>query len=150
MLYVFQGTKREVKEVPGATRRIQNTISAKSFQEIPIKLGSNPQLRTALIKLSRISSRPRTGPVIRSQRGGNLTAGSVVNWFTALYASTGMSGCSSHSGRRTFITRSARLLAKVGGSLRDIQELAGHSSLQTTEVYLHGDRKIQHKLVRLL
>ena len=62
----------------------------------------------------------------------------------------GLDGCSSHSGRRTFITRSARLLAKTGGSLRDVQELAGHRALTTTERYIEGDRDAQRKLVRLI
>lgn len=110
----------------------------------------HPQLRTALRTLNIKSGKPRSGPVIRSQRGGHLTPGSIVNWFTALYASAGLNGCSSHSGRRTFITNSARLLAKVGGSLRDVQELAGHSALTTTESYIQGDRDTQRKLVRLL
>ena len=60
-----------------------------------------------------------------------------------------MDGCS-HSGRRTFITRSARLLPKIGDSLRDVQELAGHRSLTTTERYIQGDRDAQRKLVRLV
>ena len=110
----------------------------------------HPQLKVALSALKRKSRRVRAGPVIRSQRGGHLTPGSVVNWFTALYAAAGLQGCSSHSGRRTFITNSARLLAKVGGSLRDVQELAGHSALSSTEVYIAGDRAVQHKLVRML
>ena len=114
------------------------------------RLPMHPQLRSALMALRLQAGSPRGGPVIRSQRGGHLTPGSVVNWFTAFYISAGLYGCSSHSGRRTFITNSARLLAKVGGSLRDVQELAGHSALTTTEAYLHGDRLIQRKLVRLL
>src|ERR1051325_1550617 len=48
-------------------------------------------------------------------------------WFTTL----GFVGASSHSGRRTFITRAARKVSEVGGSLRDVQFLAGHSSLST-------------------
>lgn len=114
------------------------------------RLPMHPQLRAALVALRSQEGKPRRGAVIRSQRGGHLTPGSVVNWFSAFYVSAGLYGCSSHSGRRTFITNSARLLAKVGGSLRDIQELAGHSGLATTEAYLHGDRDIQRKLVRLL
>lgn len=114
------------------------------------RLPMHPELRTALAALNTKSGRPRTGPVIRSQRGGHLTPCSVVNWFTALYSKAGLQGCSSHSGRRTFITNSARMLGKVGGSLRDVQELAGHSALTTTAAYIEGDRDVQRKLVRLL
>jgi hypothetical protein len=46
-----------------------------------------------------------------------------------LYASLGFAGASSHSGRRTFVTRCAKNIIALGGSLRDVQELAGHSSL---------------------
>jgi integrase/recombinase XerD len=38
----------------------------------------------------------------------------------------------------------------VGGSLRDIQYLAGHSSLQTTQRYIEGDSKSRVKVVGLL
>ena len=110
----------------------------------------HPDLGTALRILSAKTGNPQVGPVIRSQRGGNLTPGSVVNWFTTVYDRVGLQGCSSHSGRRTFITNSARMVAKVGGSLRDVQELAGHSALTTTETYIEGDRDAQRKLVRLL
>ena len=44
------------------------------------------------------------GCVIRSERGGALRPGSVVNWFARLYRELGFEGCTSHSGRRTFIT----------------------------------------------
>jgi hypothetical protein len=47
-----------------------------------------------------------------------------AKWFRAL----GYHGCSSHSGRRTFITNAARKISTVGGSLRDIQVLAGQTS----------------------
>ena len=76
-----------------------------------------------------------------------MTAGSVVNWFASLYGELGLIGCSSHSGRRTFITRAARLLATSGGSLRDVQELAGHRAITTTERYIVGDRDAQRRLV---
>jgi integrase/recombinase XerC len=107
-------------------------------------------LRKALVRHHRGSSRRITGPVIASERGGHMTPRSVVNWFRSIYTDLAFTGCSSHSGRRTFITRSAKMISKVGGSLRDIQELAGHRALTTTERYIEGDRDAQRKLIRLL
>ena len=108
------------------------------------------QLKIALIKLHCRAGRPRDGPVIMSERGDHLTAASVVNWFRDAYSAIGLNGCSSHSGRRTFITNAARVIATTGGSLRDIQELAGHRSLTTTERYIAGNRDAQRKLVNLI
>jgi integrase/recombinase XerD len=90
------------------------------------------------------------GPVIRSERGDAMTPVSIVNWFSAAYRQLGFEGCSSHSGRRTFITRAARLVHKAGGSLRDVQLLAGHRSIQTTQGYIDGDSDAQRKLVALI
>ena len=36
---------------------------------------------------------------------------------------------------------------KAGGSLRDVQLLAGHRSIQTTQRYIDGDSDAQRKLV---
>lgn len=108
------------------------------------------ELKAVLTSLCVSHGNPTTGPVVRSQRGGHMSAKSIVNWFSALYSQLGFDGCSSHSGRRTFITQSARLLTKVGGSLRDIQELAGHRALTTTERYIEGDREAQRKLIQML
>jgi integrase/recombinase XerD len=108
------------------------------------------QLQRSLAKLHKREAHPLTGPVVRSERSNHMTAASVVNWFGRLYDELEMVGCSSHSGRRTFITASARLLAKTGGSLRDIQELAGHQALTTTERYIEGNRDAQRKLIALL
>lgn len=79
-----------------------------------------------------------------------MTPDSIVNWFTALFALTRLRGCSSHSGRRTFVTLAARRVAQVGGSLRDVQQLAGHRSIQTTQGYIDGNETAQRRLVRLL
>ncbi|WP_332709164.1 tyrosine-type recombinase/integrase [Sphingomonas sp. PB4P5] len=105
----------------------------------------------AALRCHRIDQgRPRDGPVIASERGGHMTGRSIVNWFAANYAELGLDGCSSHSGRRTFITRSARMLAKTGGSLRDLQELVGHRDLATTQRYIEGNRDAQRKLIALI
>jgi integrase/recombinase XerD len=105
-------------------------------------------LRDAL--LSWRSMTGGTGPVVLSERGRAMTPLSVVIWFARAYRAIGLEGCSSHSGRRTFITRAARLVHKAGGSLRDVQLLAGHRSIQTTQRYIDGDSDVQRKLVALI
>jgi integrase len=91
-----------------------------------------------------------SGHVVRSERGGPMTALSIVIWFKKAYQYVGLEGCSSHSGRRTFITRAARLVHHAGGSLRDVQLLAGHRSIQTTQRYIDGDTDAQRKLVSMI
>lgn len=135
------------RSCPGSIT-IHRSIS-KNGRERRIPL--HPELGQVLKALHSSYGRPPRGPVIRSERGhGAMTPASVVNWFGATYARLGMVGCSSHSGRRSFVTRAARMLPKSGGSLRDVQELAGHRSLAMTAVYIQGDTEIQRKLVSLL
>lgn len=55
--------------------------------------------------------------------------------------------CSSHSGRRTAITRWSRKISSVGGSLRDVQSLARHSSLQMTQRYIEVSEDAMRKVV---
>jgi integrase len=110
----------------------------------------NDLLRPALAALHDASSPERDDPVIESERGGHMCAMAVVNWFARTYRKAELAGCSSHSGRRTFITNAARLVHKVGGSLRDVQQLAGHSSLTMTQRYIEPHTKAKRALVNLL
>lgn len=73
-----------------------------------------------------------TERLIQSQKGGGFTSQTLQNLFKHLYKSVGLDDCSSHSGRRTFITT----LSERGISVRVIQELARHSDLGTTQRYI--------------
>ena len=108
----------------------------------------HPQLADALRALKRCSN-PR-GPVIRSSRGAAMRPNSIVNWFIQLFSELGIEGCSSHSGRRSFITAAARNLHRAGCSMRDVQLLAGHRSIETTQRYIDGHTAGQRRLVSLL
>ena len=118
----------------------------RSGRTIPI----HPEQRRGLLQLRRQSG--ARGAVIRSERGGarGMRPNSVVNWFRRLYRELGLNGCSSHSGRRTFITNAARLVFKAGGSLRDVQQLAGHRSIEQTQAYIDGSAQAKRRLISLL
>lgn len=88
--------------------------------------------------------------VIRTERRTQTSPQVIVNMFRRWFADLELIGCSSHSGRRTFITNAARKIALVGGSLRDVQCLAGHSSLQVTQRYIEADSSAQQRVVNLL
>lgn len=88
--------------------------------------------------------------VIRTERGNKTTAQVIVNQFYRWYQELGLVGCSSHSGRRTFITNAARKISTVGGSIRDVQILAGHSSLGTTQKYIEGDSEARNRIVDII
>ena len=129
----------------GNTLSVRDEVAKKrGGRSIPI----HPELRQALVEARRFCK--GHGPLIRSERGGAMTPMSIVVWFSRAYDELGFEGCSSHSGRRTFITRAARSVHKAGGSLRDVQLLAGHRSIQTTQRYTDGDSDAQRRLVSLI
>ena len=114
----------------------------------------NSDLRAALVELMKVRGNEAceaTSHVIYSERSSTGTSGAALAvWFHRLYADLCFTGASSHSGRRTFITRIAKKITEAGGSLRDVQELAGHASLATTQRYIQGDTEAKRKVVGLI
>tara|TARA_B100002003_G_C13862904_1_gene422309 strand:+ start:45 stop:635 length:591 start_codon:yes stop_codon:yes gene_type:complete len=88
--------------------------------------------------------------IIRSERSKSVSATVISNMFYDWYKKLGFEGCSSHSGRRTFITNAAKKISSVGGSIRDVQMLARHASLQMTQRYIEADVEAQKKVVQLI
>ena len=112
------------------------------------------ELRAALAKLhdeERLNGRGEANDFIvtftKGAEGAVTRSNSVQFLFRTWFRKLGFAGASSHSGRRTFITRAARKLSEVGGSLRDVQALAGHSSIATTQRYIDSDPQAQRKLI---
>jgi integrase/recombinase XerD len=112
----------------------------------------HPELREALIALQ--GARPDKVradlPVIHSERARGYSAAAIAIWFHTRYRELGIKGGSSHSGRRTFVTSLAKRIVEAGGSLRDVQELAGHSSLATTQRYIQGDSAAKRNVIKLI
>ena len=129
------------------TIHLQDSASkGKSGRLIPL----NEEVREALIDY-RNEVTGFAGPhVICTERSLQTSAQAIVNMFQRWYRHLGFVGCSSHSGRRTFITNAARKISTVGGSLKDVQELAGHANLRTTQRYIDANPDAQVRVVSLV
>jgi len=127
-----------------------NASKGRSGRQIPL----NRQLKETLLDLFQSESGRKDFDakdfLVRTQRSKQTSSQAVINMFASWYRDLGMIGCSSHSGRRTFISNTARKISTVGGSLRDIQALAGHSNLQTTQRYIECDSESERKVVDLV
>ena len=124
---------------------IRSAIAKKgSGRRIPI----HHTLKHALAELWPV--RTSDTHIVASNRGGPMRPNSIVNWFVATFHDLNLEGCSSHSDRRTFITAAAKKVHLAGGSLRDVQLLAGHQSIETTQRYIDGDTQSQRQLVAML
>jgi integrase/recombinase XerD len=132
---------------------VNEASKGRSGRVIPL----HPQLHAALQTHYEREKQARRGSpsdyVLWFAKGSDdakTRANTVQCLFRQWYRSLGWKGVSSHSGRRTFITAAARKVSAVGGSLRDVQALAGHASIQVTQRYVDTDPEAQRKLVALL
>jgi len=108
----------------------------------------NKDLRAALDCWKKVSGTSTF--VITTERACQTSSYAVVNKFASWYRALGFQGASSHSGRRTAITGWARRISSVGGSLRDVQLLAGHSALGTTQRYIEASEEAKRRVVELV
>jgi integrase len=131
-------------QINGIIELPDHAAKKRSGRIIPI----HPELRAALVAWRKVSMESEY--VVASKHGAPMTPLGIVVWFNRAFKNIGLQGCSSHSGRRTFVTRAARMVHKTGGSLRDVQVLAGHRSIETTQRYIDGDTDAQRKLVSLI
>jgi integrase/recombinase XerD len=125
---------------------LDSASKGKSGRIIPL----NDDVRNALIEYRDRVMRFAGPFVISTERSLSTSPQAIVNMFQRWYRHLGFVGCSSHSGRRTFITNAARKISTVGGSLKDVQELAGHSNLRTTQRYIDANPEAQVRVVGLV
>mgnify|MGYP000291091259 FL=1 len=79
-----------------------------------------------------IQHRPPHKPLFQTQQRTAFSANTMCQLFLDIYKQCGLANASSHSGRRTFITR----LAEQGVNVRLLAELAGHQHISTTQRYI--------------
>jgi integrase/recombinase XerD len=131
-------------QLSGAIHLRNAASKGKSGRVIPL----NKELKAALQELQKQAG--SSSYIIVTERSEQFSSAAIVNLFAAWFRRIGLQGCSSHSGRRTFITNAARKISTVGGSLRDVQVLAGHKALSTTQRYIEADAAAQQRVVDLV
>ena len=85
-------------------------------------------------------------PLFATQKREGFSASTACWHFAMLYRAAGLSGCSSHSGRRTFLTN----LSAKAVPVRVMMELAGHRSAQVTMKYCDVTADMKRAAVELL
>ena len=85
-------------------------------------------------------------PFFHSANRLGFSANSLCQWFFWTYHNAGVSGASSHSGRRSFLTS----LANKGIGVRILASLAGHRSIAVTMKYLDANDDMKRNAVELI
>jgi integrase/recombinase XerD len=75
-----------------------------------------------------------SSPLFLSQKGGGFSPNTMQRMIGNIYKKAGINA-SSHSGRRSFATR----LIRNNVDIYSVQQLMGHSSIQTTQEYFASD-----------
>ncbi len=84
-----------------------------------------------------------TAPLFRSQKKTAFSANAMSRLLGDIYKNAGFKDASSHSGRRSLITK----LAYQGIDLNSVRQIAGHSSIATTQRYIDDN---PHKIADIL
>ena len=84
--------------------------------------------------------------LFQTQKSERFNTTALRMLIKRLYERVGIIGASSHSGRRTFITK----LATSGVSVRVIAEAVGHSSIATTQRYIDVNDELISNAVELV
>jgi len=73
-----------------------------------------------------------TQPLFYPQRSEGFTANTLTHIVNGIYKNAGISGATSHSGRRTGLTN----LSERGVGVRALMAIAGHANMSTTQRYI--------------
>jgi len=93
----------------------------------------NERMRAELaLYMQTLRVRDSKQALFASQRSSAFTANTLTQVVNGIYRNAGLDGCSSHSGRRGFLTN----LAEKGVSVRVMMALAGHRNMATTQRYI--------------
>jgi integrase/recombinase XerC len=137
MLELLYSTGMRVSEIHGLNRTDLDLVSqqakvrGKGRKERLVPIGDHATLALRNYEAQRSSRDPA---VFVNQRGKRLSVSGIQKIVTGLLdAVAGGEDLSTHSVRHSFATH----LLDAGADLRAVQELLGHASISTTQIYTH-------------
>ena len=132
-------------EVRDILRLTSEKTKGERHRDIPL---TNKQVRLAIqVFITHHWLKETHSALFKTQRLNRFTPNSMQQRIGRLLREAGFDGkYSSHTGRRSFITT----LAQRGFDLNSIRELAGHSSLATTQRYIQNDPERLAKMLQAL
>ena len=93
-----------------------------------------------------LNKQPQHGYLFSTQKQAHFSANTATQHLQRLYARAGISGATSHSGRRTWLTA----LSQRGVSVFVLAEMAGHRSIQTTQRYVSVNDEMKRNAAELI
>lgn len=123
----------DVVNTDGTIRKEINLSSAQTKGSEGRTVLLNERMRSELAAyIFKLRIRDKTLPLFSTQRSAGFSANSLTQVINSLYKQAGFFDCSSHSGRRGFLTN----LSEKGVSARVMMALAGHKNMATTQRYI--------------
>ena len=145
ILEVLYSTGARVSEIAGLTERNIDVLSGiivvrgkgKKERMCPLGAPAAEALERMISKGAEVwpgSGKGKQQPVFRNLRGEPITTRSIERMMKKCLAGAGLKAdISPHTLRHSFATH----MLDAGADLRSVQELLGHSSLSTTQMYTH-------------
>jgi integrase/recombinase XerD len=100
--------------------------------------------KTELIALTYSTTKEK--PLFITQKSDGFSANTACYHFHMLYKHAGLEGCSSHSGRRSYLTE----LSSKSVPLKVLMDLVGHRQAQTTMRYINVTSDMKKAAVELI
>ena len=122
-----------------------NSAQTKGDKGRVVLLNARIQAELA-VYLQTVRVRDPKQPLFATQRNAGFTANSLTQVVNGIYKKAGFEGCTSHSGRRGFITN----LADKGVSTHVMMKLAGHKNMSTTQRYIDFRPSVLRNAVELI
>lgn len=143
MLELFYSSGLRLAELAGVNLGTLDLMSdqvkvrgkGKKERIVPVGKKAVQALRRYLQAREAVARRPKAdkAAVFLNRRGGRLGVTSIQRRMHRLFDAVAATGQRVHSLRHTFATH----LMDAGADLRAVQELLGHVSLSTTQIYTH-------------